>query len=166
MSLVSFPIPALVWRLAFVLLLSLRMLPAAAAAAAATPQLPEITSLPLELQHSAAIAQPLLVMVSLEQCPHCVIVRKHHLLPLLRQGVPVRQVNMRDQRPLLALDGSSLTQDELVRRWKVKVAPTLLFLGPDGRELAERLEGASLPDFYGAYLEDRLQRARQALPAR
>lgn len=164
MSLVSFPIPAPVWRMALVLLLSLRTL--VPAAAATPPQLPEITSLPLELQHSAAIGQPLLVMVSLEQCPHCVIVRKHHLLPLLRQGVPVRQVSMRVQRPLLALDGSSLTQDELVRRWKVKVAPTLLFLGPDGRELVERLEGSSLPDFYGAYLEDRLQRARQVLPGR
>jgi thioredoxin-related protein len=166
MSPVSFQIPAPLWRMASVLLLSLRLLALAPDAAAATPQLPGITSLPQELRHSAAIGQPLLVMVSLEQCPHCVIVRQHHLLPLLKQGVLVRQVNMRDQRPLLALDGSSLTQDELVRRWKVKVVPTLLFLGPDGRELAERLEGASLPDFYGAYLEDRLQRARQALPGR
>jgi hypothetical protein len=50
-----------------------------------------------------------------------------------------------------------------VRRWGVKVAPTLLFLGGQGREVAERLVGALLPDFYGAYLAQRLETARQSL---
>ena len=70
---------------------------------------------------------------------------------------------MKDGSPMRALDGSQVTQDEQSRRWKVKVAPTILFLGPDGRELAERLEGAVLADFYAAYLEDRLQRAWQVI---
>ena len=43
------------------------------------------------------------------------------------------------------------------------VAPTLLFLGPKGEELAERLVGGSIPDFYGAYLEQRLEQARVRL---
>lgn len=45
----------------------------------------------------------------------------------------------------------------------MKAAPTLLFLGADGREVAARLQGASIPDFYGAYLEERLQTARREL---
>lgn len=44
------------------------------------------------------------------------------------------------------------------------LAPTVLLLGPSGRELAERLVGAGVPDFYGAYLEQRLATARCSLP--
>ena len=51
---------------------------------------------------------------------------------------------------------------ELVRAWQVKAAPTVLFLGPGGQEVADRLVGGS-PDFYSAYLDGRLERARQAL---
>jgi hypothetical protein len=43
------------------------------------------------------------------------------------------------------------------------MAPTLLFFGPGGREVAERMEGAYLPDFYRAYLEQRLDQARAKL---
>ena len=51
---------------------------------------------------------------------------------------------------------------ELVRAWKVKIAPTVLFLGAGGREVAERLEGGS-PDFYSGYLDQRLEQARRAI---
>ena len=44
----------------------------------------------------------------------------------------------------------------------MKTAPTVLFLGPGGQEVADRLVGGS-PDFYSAYLDGRLERARQAL---
>ena len=53
--------------------------------------------------------------------------------------------------------------EEVVRRWRVQLAPTVLFFGPGGREVAERMEGTYQPDFYGAYLEDRLKQARQRL---
>jgi hypothetical protein len=43
------------------------------------------------------------------------------------------------------------------------VTPTLLFFGPGGREVAERMEGGYLPDFYGSYLDDRLAKARTQL---
>jgi hypothetical protein len=44
----------------------------------------------------------------------------------------------------------------------VDVAPTVLFFGRTGREVAPRLVGASR-DFYGAYLEQRLETARRNL---
>jgi hypothetical protein len=51
----------------------------------------------------------------------------------------------------------------LIRQWQISVTPTVLFFGPGGKEVAERLEGASLPDFYGAYLDQRLEKGRLAL---
>jgi hypothetical protein len=39
----------------------------------------------------------------------------------------------------------------------------VLFFGKGGSEVAQRLVGASIPDFYGAYLEERLRQARTGL---
>ena len=55
------------------------------------------------------------------------------------------------------------THDAQVRAWGVRMAPTVLFFGRGGIEVAERLVGAGMPDFYGAYLEERLTTARNAL---
>ncbi len=72
---------------------------------------------------------------------------------------------MRSQQALRDFDGRMTTHDEMVRRWRVSITPTLLFFGAHGREVAERMEGAYQPDFYGPYLDDRLARARAALRA-
>lgn len=45
------------------------------------------------------------------------------------------------------------------------MTPTVLFLGRQGQELAERLVGVAVQDFDGAYLDERLATARQALTA-
>jgi len=39
----------------------------------------------------------------------------------------------------------------------------VLFLGPNGQEIAERLVGLGSNDFYGAHLDERLATARKAL---
>jgi len=123
---------------------------------------------PVSLQDSVAAAlrqqNPLVVMVSLDGCPFCKTVRQSYLLPLLaEENLPVVQVDMRSDRPVLDFQGQASTHNQLIRGWKVRIAPTVLFLGAGGRELAPSLAGASLPDFYGAYLDQRLTAARQAL---
>jgi hypothetical protein len=49
------------------------------------------------------------------------------------------------------------------KAWKATFTPTVLFLGPQGQALAEPLVGAAIPDFYGAYLDERLVLARRAV---
>ncbi len=102
-------------------------------------------------------------MVSLEGCIFCKIARQSHLVPMHRQGQPIVQLDMRSAQLVTDFDGRQTTHDELARRWKVSITPTLLFFGPRGREVAERMEGAYQPDFYGPYLEDRLSRSRTTL---
>ena len=107
---------------------------------------------------------PLTVMISLPGCPFCKAVRDSHLLPLMRQqAVAVVQVDISSPSALVQWNGQSVTHGEQVRQWGVKVAPTLLFFGRQGNEVAERLVGSLLPDFYGAYLMQRLETARQSL---
>lgn len=125
--------------------------------------LPPAQSLPEELAHALKKKQPLIVMVSLEGCVFCRQARQGHLVPLHKEGAVVVQVDSRSNHAVLDFSGKRTTHDQLTRHWNVSVTPTLLFFGPGGKEVSERMEGAYLPDFYGAYLEDRLARGRQAL---
>jgi thioredoxin-related protein len=124
--------------------------------------------LALDLRQSLAAAlqrgQPLVLMISLDGCPYCRVVRDHYLAPLHeQQGLPVVQVDMRSRRHLKDFDGQTIVHDEFVRARRVSMAPTVLFFGPNGEEVAERLVGGSIPDFYGAYLDQRLAQARAKL---
>lgn len=125
--------------------------------------LPLARSLPDELAAALRQGQPLVVMVSLEGCPFCRMARQSHLAPMQREGGAIVQVDMRSAQAVRDFDGRMVTHDDLVRRWRIPIAPTLLFFGLGGKEVAERMEGAYQPDFYGPYLDDRLEKARMAI---
>lgn len=126
--------------------------------------LPAPTSLPDALGLALQKGSPLLVMVSLLGCPFCTIVRDHYLAPLQGQsGLSIVQIDMRSRELVQDFSGASQTQDQLIRSWGIKIAPTVLFFGRGGAEVAERLVGGYIPDFYGAYLDDRLRTARAAV---
>ena len=141
------------------------VLGAGAGSVQAAGKLPLSTSLKDELARALKARQPLVVMVSLHRCPWCDEVRNNYLAPMhAQEGLPVVQVDMRSTAPSRTPVGAATTHDALVRAWDVKVAPTVLFLGPRGKEVADRLVGGS-PDFYSAYLDRRLALAREAVVA-
>jgi thioredoxin-related protein len=129
----------------------------------AAPVLPTPESLIVALSEAQELKQPLVVMVSLQGCAFCKVVRENYLYPLLKTGVPVVQINMRDHHVLTDFNGAVTTQDAWVRKLGITIAPTVLFIGANGREVASRLNGAYLPDFYNSYLEENLALARRAV---
>jgi thioredoxin-related protein len=121
-------------------------------------------SLPDELAAALKRRSPLLVMVSLPGCPFCKVARNNFLLPLQRQtGLAMVQVDMRSQQMLVGFDGVTQTQEQWVRSWGIKIAPTVLFHGAGGAEVAERLVGGYIQDFYGYYLDERVRAAKLAV---
>jgi len=141
------------------------------------PASPERDALPALAQTSFAAGRPLVVMFSLRGCPWCDALRREHFAALTatqeRLGVFAIEIDLTDLRPFSPARAPateptrSLRADnprELGRLHQVRLAPTVLFLGPDG-EVAERLVGYGSPDFFGAYLEQRLTQARAALKA-
>lgn len=145
------------------LLLAMAGLAGAARGQVVPLALPLARDLPAEAMLAARRDQALTVLVSLHGCVYCERVRRSHLLPLLAQGQAVVQLDMNSSAPVRGFAQKALSHDEQVRQWQIKVAPTLLFLGPGGRELAPRMEGSYQPDFYGAYLEERLASAAEQL---
>jgi thioredoxin-related protein len=145
------------------LLLAAATLPALLRPAQAA-ELPQAHNLKDELAAALERREPLVVMVSLQGCVFCKVVRNNYLAPMHEQErLHVAQVDMGSRDRLVDFRGNTVTHGELVKQWKIRVAPTVLFFGRGGMEVAERLVGGYIPDFYGAYLDQRLEQARAAL---
>ena len=125
--------------------------------------LPVTDSLPDALANALQLKQPLVVMVSLQGCPFCKVIRENYLHPLREDGLQIVQIDMRDNRRIVDFDGSVSSQDAWIRKYGIKLAPTVLFFGGKGEEVASRLKGAYILDFYGAYLDEQLRIARQVV---
>ena len=130
---------------------------------AAEKSLPVVDALPEALAKAMAKREPLVVMVSLHGCAFCKVVRENHLWPMQAEGLQVVQIDMRQARSIVDFNGQSISHDQWVRQREIRLAPTVLFFGRDGQEVAARLKGAYLPDFYGAYLDEQLALARRAV---
>ena len=127
--------------------------------------LPVPKSLPQTARAAKAQGQPLVLLISLPGCVYCEMVRRSYLIPLLADtGLQAWQLDITNRSAsLIGFDGKPTTASEQVKAWKATFTPTVLFLGSQGQELAERLVGIAVPDFYGAYLEQRLMTARAVL---
>ncbi len=127
-------------------------------------ELPQAHNLKDELAAALERREPLVVMVSLQGCAFCKVVRNNYLAPMHEQErLHVAQVDMGSRDRLVDFRGNSITHGELAKQWKIRIAPTVLFFGRGGVEVAERLVGGYIPDFYGAYLDQRLEQARASL---
>ncbi len=132
------------------------------AAPAQETSLPRPASLPAEAQAAAQRGEPLIVLVSLPGCPYCERIRRAYLAPMAAAGGVV-QLDVGSDRALVDFDGVTRTHDAVTLARAARFTPTVLLLGPRGDELTERLVGAGVPDFYGAYLDQRIVTARSVL---
>ena len=127
--------------------------------------LPVPTSLLQAALAAKGKGEPLVVLISLPGCVYCEMVRRSYLLPARSDsGLQAWQLNVNDSTTrLIGFDGKPSTAALQAKAWKATFTPTVLFIGSQGQEVAERLVGIAVPDFYGAYLEQRLVTARRAL---
>jgi thioredoxin-related protein len=136
---------------------------ASAAASAGVAHLSPLTDLAAETAAAARRGEPLVVLVSLPNCTYCDAVRRSYLSPQAAAGeIVARELDMSAATPLRDADGNMTTARDWARARHVRVAPTVLFLDGRGRMATAPLLGMQA-DFYGAYLEQALDRARAAI---
>ncbi|GGC88050.1 thioredoxin family protein [Undibacterium terreum] len=152
------------WHRHLLLLLAIAFcgLAAQTAWAKETP-LPAAVNLRQEAVLAGKQGMPLILIVSLPECPYCEQVRRQHLVPMYKQGIVVRQVYINSEEKLTGFDGQPVSQKQLALNYAVKAAPTVLFLDAQGNYLASPIVGALLEDFYGAYLDEAIDTAKQKL---
>lgn len=146
----------------------------AAATATAEPgpsgQLALATNLRADGQEARGRKAPVVILFSLPGCPYCEIVRRSHLLPMLRDPkaapVIVRQIDVDSDQAVVGFDGKATTHAAIARAHDVRAVPVVAFWDGDGRPLADPLRGMLLPDFYSAYLDSAIESARARLAGR
>ena len=99
-----------------------------------------------------------------EDCPYCHKLERLFLLPMQRNAdyddkILVRSISL----AVIDFDGRSVATNEFAARYGVSLTPTLLFLNADGSEISERLVGIWSEDFYGGFIDSRIETARDSL---
>lgn len=110
----------------------------------------------------------LVLEFSSEDCSYCRRLEELFLLPMqrneeYRERVLIRAVSLDPYHDLVDFDGHSLSTHEFASRYDVSLTPTLLFLDADGVEIGERLVGIWSEDFFGGYIDGRIDDAHGKL---
>ena len=110
----------------------------------------------------------LVIEFSSEYCGYCRQLEELFLLPMQRNAeyrkkVLIRYISLDAYETLVDFDGRSMSTGEFASRYGVSLTPTLIFLDGDGVEMSEKLVGIWSEDFYGGFIDDRIDEARQKL---
>ena len=123
------------------------------------------------LQEQVNLKQlPVVLLLATEDCSYCKAVKDNYLLPMslsdeFKSKAIIRQLYVDDYAYLRNLRGELIGGDQLGLQYRLEVIPTVLFIGADGKELADRIVGVTNIDFYGSLLEERIIQARKAQQA-
>jgi thiol-disulfide isomerase/thioredoxin len=114
---------------------------------------------------------PIMVVVVADHCPYCTLLEEEFIRPMLISGdydnkVIIRTVDINRGSTLVNFDGSSIEPEVFAAKRGVFVTPTLLFLGPDGKELVKRMIGINTVEMYGFYLDEAIDNSRARLRSR
>ncbi len=125
-----------------------------------------------DLREEARLARAgnliLVVEFSSEYCGFCRKLEELFLLPMQRNAeynarVLIRYISLDAYETLIDFDGRSMSTGEFAERYDVSLTPTLLFLNADGVEMSEKLVGIWSEDFYGGFIDNRIDEAREKL---
>ena len=134
------------------------------ASAPAFAQMIEARDLAADAHQAAERKIPLLLLFAEAGCPWCERARQEFLLPMQRnpeyQGkVMMREVGTDNAAALIDFAGRTTTQADFARSHRVLMVPTVMLFGSRGEALAEPLVGFRIADYYGYFLDQRIDAA-------
>jgi thioredoxin-related protein len=110
----------------------------------------------------------LVIEFSADDCAYCRKLEDLFLLPMQRNAeygdkILLRAVSLSDFDSLIDFDGRQVTTNQFAAQYDVTLTPTLVFLNADGVEMSEKLVGIWSEDFYGGFIDDRIDEAQEKL---
>ena len=125
-----------------------------------------------DLREEARLAREkdlvLVIEFSSEYCGFCRRLEELFLLPMQRNAdydskILIRTVSLDMYETLIDFDGRFMSTSEFADRYDVSLTPTLLFLNSEGVEMSEKLVGIWSEDFYGGFIDNRIDAALERL---
>jgi len=107
----------------------------------------------------------LMIEFSSEFCGYCRLLEDEFLKPMMLNSeygekVVIRSISLSDNDSLIDFDGNRVSASEFAAKYGVIVTPTLIFLNEHGQEVSDKLVGIWSVDYYGAYIDQRIDSAR------
>ena len=111
---------------------------------------------------------PIVLLVSRSDCSYCALLKEEVLNPMMKSReyddqALLGELMLDSVEPLRGFQGEYELRDDLASRFDADLTPTLLFLAPDGTELAPRIRGINTLEFFGFYLDRAIESARTRL---
>jgi thioredoxin-related protein len=137
---------------------------AAGAHAQGKVEIPLARNFTLDAANAKSKNVPVLVLFSRHDCAFCTQVLQEFLLPMRRNHdydskVIMRQVDVGSSAPLTTFSGKATTHARFARENRIKLTPTIKLFDAEGHELTEALIGLTTPDYYGGFLDQRIDEA-------
>ncbi|MCP4994284.1 MAG: thioredoxin fold domain-containing protein [Gammaproteobacteria bacterium] len=126
----------------------------------------------VDLQADAELAEsenlPILLLVSQEDCPFCVLIKQEILQPMIISGdyndkLLIRELYIDAGEQVIDHRGEQRDSAEVAHDYGVSLTPTMLFLGPDGKELAKRMVGIQTVEMFSYYVDSAIDEAIEKL---
>ena len=104
---------------------------------------------------------PILLFFNRVGCPYCERALREYLWPMQRDSayagrVVFRQIEIDKLKPLVDFAGAATSHRDFAARYKIRLTPTIWFVDGAGNTLAEPIVGLPTLDFFGAYLDQRI----------
>lgn len=131
-------------------------------------QIPELENLPADLATMQERQVPMLVFFHASYCHYCHEVESSFLEPLSRnpkyaERTLFRRVGLDTGRTLIDEEGERVRDRAFAETFGIRLAPTLVFLGPEGEQLGRAVVGVADYDLYGGQIDRALRTAESCI---
>ena len=113
----------------------------------------------------------ILLYVSAPHCAFCKKLEKEIIFPLLKSGeykdrIILRKIDWHGENNILDFYGQSIIPSQFLEQYQIRITPTLLFLGANGKETHKRLLGYRGGEFYWYYFDAAINKSNMTLDSR
>ena len=111
---------------------------------------------------------PIMLFVTAPYCGYCHQLERDVIVPMLKnarygQYVLVRRFDL-GKDSIIDFNGNAVESAQIAARYHAQLTPTLIFLSPDGKQLADNIKGVAADlDLYGGMIDGRINQALEKL---
>lgn len=117
---------------------------------------------------SLARAQKLVILIEFasDTCDYCRLLEESFLKPMsinqeYSKKVIIRSLPLDGDRSFIGFQGELTSASQFASKYGVEVTPTMVFLDANGNQLSENLVGIWSLDYFGSYIDERIDIARE-----
>jgi thioredoxin-related protein len=129
-----------------------------------TKLIKQLTSLKDEATLAREKNIPILVEFSSPWCSYCEALEEKIFEPLItskdfKDKIIIKKLEVNDYSDITGFDGKVYLSEEISRKYKVKLYPTLVFFNAEGKEISERIIGITVIEYVTEQIENSITTA-------